>query len=133
MHLTMLLESHDRDLGFIAVGITSALGCIFFYQHYAYSLLHSLNYYHMICNPLQFDQYSKGVNILKRICFLLALSFLLSTASFVELVTMLMGKYIQLYKNINSFPGPAKISCDLSGRIAKHVPMRRVNPSNNGM
>ena len=94
MHLTMLLGSHDRDLGFIAVGISSALGSIFFCQHYAYLLLHSLNYYHMICNPLQFDQYSKGVNILKRICFLLALSFLLSTASFVELVTLLVGNNV---------------------------------------
>ena len=54
-------------------------GEIFFYQQYVYLILQSLNYYQMICNPLQFDDYSKRFQIVKRVVIGWIISILLIT------------------------------------------------------
>ena len=58
---------------------STTLGSIFFYLHYAFSLLQSLNYYHMICDSLKFKDYSLKVNVMKRIAACLSLCFIFAT------------------------------------------------------
>ena len=67
--------------------VTAALGTIFFYQQYAFSLLLIINYYNMICNSLKFRDYSRPANMLKRVFTSLLLCSILSVHHIARLVS----------------------------------------------
>ena len=77
-----------KDLSFYASDAlsraVSALGTVFFYTQYAFVLLQFMNYYHMICNPLNFREYSTNANAIKRSFVSLAFCLLLSAPGWVR-------------------------------------------------
>ena len=60
-------EAHNVHKYYAFGATTKALGTIFFYQQYAFSLLLTLNYYNMICKSLKFREYSRCANVIKRV------------------------------------------------------------------
>ena len=83
-----IFYSAFKDLSFYASDAlsraVSALGTVFFYTQYAFVLLQSMNYYHMICNPLNFREYSTNANAIKRSLVSLAFCLLLSAPGWVR-------------------------------------------------
>ena len=93
MATAITIETRPKDFISFAAGgyraeayikITAIFENIFYYQQYSYSLLQSLNFYHMICNPLQYCEYTKPISVIKRVVVCLLFSFLLPLPSVLE-------------------------------------------------
>ena len=97
----LYLSGYKRllSLGTTVAFVSSAVGEVFYYQQYAFSILHSLTYYNMICHTLQFESYSQRVNVVKRIVISFFLSIILSSHNFVVMAAYFLTNTF----NIESF------------------------------
>ena len=66
--------------------ITVFISSIFKYEFYAFTILHTLNYKALVCEPLQYQQYSDVKRVVGRIFFSLIMAFFLSLKDLVDLV-----------------------------------------------
>ena len=89
----MTAQTRPKDFASLAAGgyriegyveIATIFKNIFHYQQYSYQLLQSLNFYNMICKPLQYGEYSKSGRVVKRVVACLLFSCLLSVPTILE-------------------------------------------------
>ena len=66
--------------------ITVFISSIFKYEFYAFTILHTLNYKALVCEPLQYQQYSDVKRVVGRIFFSLIMAFFFSLKDLVDLV-----------------------------------------------
>ena len=87
-------RNKSRDLtSFVSGGYTWSftefsenIGNVCFYQQFFYSVLQSLNFYHMICKPLKFAEYSKNWCVVCRVAFISIVSIVLNVPKLIESV-----------------------------------------------
>ena len=79
-------KAHSRYKYYAFSTITAALGTIFFYKQYAFSLLLILNDQNMIRKSLKFRDYARPANVLKRVFITLLLCSILFTHHIPRLV-----------------------------------------------
>ena len=84
--LIMLIGQSWRMMMVIERLLSKPLSDFFFCQHYAHGILQCLSYYQLICNSLQYEEFSSKTKILKRIAILFSVSNVLSAIGVVDLV-----------------------------------------------